>query len=156
MVIDLTLIACSMLPRATTALTSMLFAASVASRSYVLWQICIDSRVCMPIMAGRRCWLCPEKLGCAQPCCHCIMCAEGAALSNKSSRSHCPTVAPLCAIIRIRTLLYSCNLIEQVLDDIFALDQIDALQALICQMAVVTGLAKGDQQGWGCQHLLQS
>ena len=44
--------------------------------------------------------------------------------------------------------LHSGNLIEQVLDDILALDQIDTLQALICQMAVVAGLAKGYQQGW--------
>lgn len=131
--------------------------ATSASGSHVLWQFYIDSKVLMPTMAERRCWLCPEMLGCAQPCCHCIMYAERAALSNKSLPQplpHCHSL--LCATTRMQTLLYSCNLIEQVLDDILALDQIDALQALICQMAVVTGLAKGNQQGWCCQHLLQS
>ena len=75
------------------------------------------------------------------------------------SHSHCPAVTPcllLCASIEMQTFLYSCNLIQQVLDDILALDKIDALQPLVCQVTVVTGLAKGDQQGWCCQHLFQS
>lgn len=38
------------------------------------------------------------------------------------------------------------------LDDLFALDQIDAVQALICQVAIVTGLAEGKQEGWCCQQ----
>ena len=46
------------------------------------------------------------------------------------------------------------HFVEKVLDDILALDEVDALQAFIGQMAVVTGLAEGDQQGRGCQHLL--
>lgn len=44
---------------------------------------------------------------------------------------------------------------EQVFDDILAADEVDALQALIRQVACVAGLPKGDQQRWRAEKLLQ-
>lgn len=44
---------------------------------------------------------------------------------------------------------------EQVLDDIFAADEVDALQALVGQVTRVAGLPKRHQQRRRSQHLLQ-
>ena len=44
---------------------------------------------------------------------------------------------------------------EQFFDDILAADEVDALQALIRQVACVAGLPKGDQQRWRAEKLLQ-
>ena len=46
--------------------------------------------------------------------------------------------------------------VQQVLDYILAMNEVDALQALICQMACIAGLPKGHKQRWRPKHLLQS
>lgn len=46
--------------------------------------------------------------------------------------------------------------VKQVLDDVLAADEVDALQALIGQVACVAGLPKGHQQCRRTQHLFQS
>ncbi len=45
--------------------------------------------------------------------------------------------------------------VQEVLDDVFAMYEVDALEALVRQVAGVAGLPKGHQQGRRPQHLLQ-
>ncbi len=77
------------------------------------------------------------------------------------ARHSLPNIPQLAATLLKDASLFACfpnmaqqashcgHLIEQVLDDILALDQVDALQPLVGQMAVVTSLPKGHQQRRG-------